>query len=195
MEDRCAQYTTTVVPNYLYVDNSNVLIEGKRVAAVQRGLAPNIRTAMRDDILDPTWSYDFGRLLEFAGGTDAEVGGAFLYGSRPPPRDSLWAAARHQGFEPIVNDRSRFTGREKKVDTSLVTDLVIAAVGQARDVERDKFALVAGDADYVPAVRAVRERGLTIEVFFWEQASRELKDACSEFNSLDRWIDHLRRQP
>ncbi|MXZ71120.1 MAG: NYN domain-containing protein [Acidobacteria bacterium] len=181
--------------NYLYVDNSNVLIEGRRVAAVTRGLAPDIGTAMRENILDPTWSYDFGRLLEFAGGNSAEVGGAFLYGSRPPPRDSLWAAAKHHGFEPIIYDRSRFTGREKKVDTSLVADLVKAAVGQALNVERDTFALVAGDADYVPAVHAVREEGFTIEVFFWEQASRELQDACSEFNSLNPWIEHLRRQP
>jgi hypothetical protein len=40
------------VANLLYVDNSNVWIEGMRVAAVQRGVAPDIWAATDEKIVD-----------------------------------------------------------------------------------------------------------------------------------------------
>ena len=58
--------------NYLYVDNSNVWIEGMHVAAVAQGIAPDIWTAQDRNITAP-WSYDFGRLLYFAGGEKEDV--------------------------------------------------------------------------------------------------------------------------
>ena len=179
--------------NFVYVDNSNVWIEGRHVAAVESGHAIDVATAMKYDYQDPTWSYDFGRLLDFAGGEANQVGRAVLYGSKPPPRDSLWAAAERKGFEVIVHDRSRFTGREKKVDTSLVTDVMTDAYTRL-DQASDTITLVAGDADYVPAVQALRNIGITVDVCFWDQASRELKDVCSKFISLNPYVEHLRRQ-
>ena len=38
--------------DYIYVDNSNLYIEGRRVSAVAQGLAANIREAMDYGILD-----------------------------------------------------------------------------------------------------------------------------------------------
>src|SRR5207247_7017938 len=78
--------------NFLYVDNSNVWIEGMHVAAVAHGLAPNIFAAQEHKICDYGWKIDFGKLLQFAGGTTPQIGRAVLYGSKPPPNDSLWAA-------------------------------------------------------------------------------------------------------
>ncbi len=139
---------------------------------------------MNNDHQDPTWHYDFGKLLQFAGGTtSSEIGRAVLYGSKPPPNDSLWAAAKHHGFEVVVHDRSRFTGREKKVDTSIVTDMMRDGY-ELMKPGRDTFTLVAGDADYVPTIRALCERRFTVDVCFWGQASRELRDECSNFISL-----------
>lgn len=83
--------------NYLYVDNSNVWIEGMHVAAVARGLAPDLWTALQNKICDYSWKLDYGRLHEFAGGDD--IGKAILYGSRPPPNDSLWKVAEKRGFK------------------------------------------------------------------------------------------------
>ena len=57
--------------SFLYVDNSNVWIEGMHAAAVQAGLAPDIWTAQREKICDYGWKLDFGRLYEFAGGDAA----------------------------------------------------------------------------------------------------------------------------
>src|ERR1041384_4115271 len=109
--------------NSLYVDNSNVWIEGMHAAAVARGLAPDIWTAMEHRICDHSWKIDFGKLYEFAGGKRSEVGRAVLYGSRPPPNDSVWEIAKRKGFEVVVHDRN-VRNKEKKIDTGIVTDIV-----------------------------------------------------------------------
>src|SRR2546425_9871543 len=107
--------------NFLYVDNSNVWIEGMHVSAVVRGSAPDIWAAMEHKICDYTWKIDFGKLHEFAGGED--IGRAVLYGSRPPQNDSLWAMAKRKGFEVVVYDRN-VANREKKIDTTITRDIM-----------------------------------------------------------------------
>src|SRR5438552_17798268 len=91
----CCQDT---MANFLYVDNSNVWIEGLHVAAVENGHAPSIWDAIENKICDYSWKLDFGKLYEFAGGERGQVGRAVLYGSRPPQNDSLWKIAAKKGF-------------------------------------------------------------------------------------------------
>jgi hypothetical protein len=79
--------------NFLYVDNSNVWIEGMHASAVAKGVAPDIWTAMEHRICDYDWKLDFGRLYEFAGGAASDVGRAVLYGSSPD------YSVRHEGAE------------------------------------------------------------------------------------------------
>ena len=76
--------------NYLYVDNSNVWIEGMHVSAIESGMAPDIWTALEHKICDHNWKIDFGKLYSFAGGDKSQVARAALFGSRPPANDSLW---------------------------------------------------------------------------------------------------------
>ena len=76
--------------NLLYVDNSNVWIEGMHVAAYQSGMAPDIWTAVKGGICDHNGKIDFGKLFSFAGGNKPDVRKAALFGSRPPKNDSLW---------------------------------------------------------------------------------------------------------
>ncbi len=52
---------------YVYVDNSNVWIEGMRVAAVEHGMAFDIFDAAEQKVVDYDWKYDFGRMLELVG--------------------------------------------------------------------------------------------------------------------------------
>jgi NYN domain len=155
------------VSNFLYVDNSNVWIEGMHAAAVENGHAPSIWEAQKNSICDYTWKIDFGKLYQFAGGDRKEVGRAVLYGSRPPKNDSLWAIAEKKGFEVVVYDRN-VNNKEKKIDTSIA---------------------VSGDRDLVPAVEKVRKRGLKVDVVFWDHAAGELRTAASNFVSLN---PHLR---
>lgn len=106
---------------FVYVDNSNVFIEGKRVSAVEKGLAMNIFDAMNNKILDNAYRLDFGKLHNFvAGNNPAKIRRATLFGSRPPRNDSLWQIARNAGFETIIEDRN-VSNKEKKIDTGIVS--------------------------------------------------------------------------
>ena len=69
--------------DYIYVDNSNLFIEGKRVSAVKKGLAMNIFEAMNNRIIDYSYTISFGRLHEFVAGSDqSQIARAVLFGSR-----------------------------------------------------------------------------------------------------------------
>lgn len=176
--------------NLLYVDNSNVWIEGMHVSAVKVGIAPDLWTALENKICDYGWKIDFGKLFQFAGGDKADVKRAALFGSRPPPNDSLWEAAKRKGFQVHVYDRS-VKNREKKIDTDIVATMMEDSF-TILDPKADEITLVAGDADYVPAIEKLRNRGITFHVVFWAHAARELREAATKFVALDPYLDHLR---
>lgn len=173
--------------NFLYVDNSNVWIEGMHVSAVAKGLVPDVFTACEQKVCDYGWKIDFGRLFDFAAGED--VGRAVLFGSRPPQNDSLWAAGRSKGFEVIVHERN-MQNKEKKIDTQITAEMINDSWAKMNP-NRDTITLVSGDKDYVPPIEMLRARDFKVEVCFWEHASPELKRAASCFIPLDKWLDHL----
>jgi len=178
--------------NYLYVDASNLVIEGTRVSAVARGRARSIREAQEARVVDSSWRLDFWRLIEIAGGSRASLAQALLFGSRPPSNGPLaepaaaeayWAAAERAGFTVRTTPRNE-RNREKKVDASL--SMALAADSYTRiDQVRDEVTLAAGDADYVPVVENLTGRGIRVYVLFWEHASRELKAAATVFKALN----------
>ena len=175
---------------FVYVDNSNVFIEGKRVKAVDTGAAMNIYDAMNNRILDPAYKIDFGRLHHFvAGDNESAIKRCMLFGSRPPSNDSLWQVARNRGFEVIVEDRN-VRNKEKKIDTGIVYEMTRDAYRLA-DRDKDTITLVGGDGDYVPPVRGLVDDGFTVHVVFWSHASQELQDVASKFISLDPILNHL----
>lgn len=176
--------------NFVYVDNSNAFIEGKRVSAVRKGLAPNIYEAMNRNITDNSYRLDLGKLHSFTAGSDPrKIKRAVLFGSRPPANDSLWGIAERAGFETIVVDRNA-ANREKKVDTGIVSEMMRDAYKKMNSGE-DVITLVAGDGDFVPAITNLRQDAYKVELFFWNHASQELKDACDCFVALDPHLDHL----
>jgi hypothetical protein len=173
--------------NFLYVDNSNIYIEGRHVAAVEAGLAPNLWAAQQANICHPSWRMDFGRLYEFAGGD--RTGRAVLFGSRPPANDSLWEIAKGRGFEVVVYDRNA-ANKEKKVDVSLATEMLTDSFQRMSPAE-DEMTLVSGDGDYVPVVENLRGRGFNVFVVFWSHAARELREAATKFVPLDAYLENL----
>ena len=174
----------------VYVDNSNVFIEGRRVKAVASGLASTIYVAMSERILDASYNIDFGKLHQFIAGDDQdEIKRCMLFGSRPPPNDSLWAVARRVGFEVVVEDRN-VQNREKRIDTGIVTAMVQDAYTIANK-STDTITLVAGDGDYVPPVLSLVRAEFNVEVVFWDHASQALKDAAAKFIPLNPILNHL----
>jgi len=177
--------------DYIYVDNSNLYIEGCRVSAVASGMASNIVEAMNYGILDHGYTISFGKLHQFLTGNDlSKIKRAALYGSRPPPNDSIWQYARKAGFELHLEDRNA-ANKEKKIDTSIATLITKDAYKHGKPAE-DVFVLVAGDKDYVPTLKELRKDGYNVEVVFWNHAAQELKDAATRFIPLDSFLDSLR---
>lgn len=176
--------------DWIYVDNSNVFIEGKRVSAVHRGMAPSIWDALDHRILDNEYRMSFGKLYRFIAGDDREdVARAMLFGSRPPENDVIWHIADRAGFEVHVEDRN-VANKEKKIDTGIVTIMMRDAYRNAKP--RDVFTLVSGDNDYVPAIHALRGDGFQVDVVFWAHAGRELREAATNFIPLDEHLEMLR---
>ena len=77
-----------------------------------------------------------------------------------------------------------------KIDTSIATTIVADSYERMKS-DRDEVTLVAGDADYVPTVEQLVGRGFKFHVVFWNHAARELKEAASQFTSLNPYLEHL----
>jgi uncharacterized LabA/DUF88 family protein len=175
----------------LYLDNSNVFIEGQRVYAARKGGGK----ALSKD-LDKAYRLDFGKLIEITCGFDSDLGKLMFYGSEPPPTDSVWHAAKEHGFQNKIFQRSKHN-KEKMVDTQLTVDLM-KDIYTELDPATDRLIIVAGDADYVPAILAARERGFYVKVAFWQHASGAIKKAASEFLPLNGHLNdltHKRHRP
>lgn len=176
--------------SFVYVDNSNVWIEGMHVSAVKKGYARSVFDAQINKICDYSWKFDFGRMLQFAGGDKTDIKKAVLFGSKPPENDSLWTAARLNGFQVVAYDRN-YNNREKKIDTDIVATMMEDSYEYLK-IGTDDMVLVAGDRDYVPALEKLMRRGIKVYVCFWSHAADELKRQCTKFFALDPHLEYLR---
>ncbi len=177
--------------NFIYVDNSNVYIEGCRVSAVKNAMpgAATIIEAMNNRIVDFSWKLDYGALHQLACGNPSQIGAAHLWGS-PPPGDGFWKMVEKYGFEVQTYDRNT-AGREKKVDVAIAHRITKDAYKGTIDPKNDEITLVAGDKDYVPVVEDLVKEGFKVDIVFWEHAASELKDAASSFFNLNPHLSTL----
>ncbi|KAK3318979.1 hypothetical protein B0H66DRAFT_623248 [Apodospora peruviana] len=102
------------------VDDSNLWLEAKKFAAV---------TKLKDAGNDPRLRIDLGELVDALCGRGRLMSDSYLFGSRPPPNDSVWNAARQRKFHVQVFDRSgnSFDRKEKEVDNAMATRLTAIA--------------------------------------------------------------------
>ena len=72
---------------HMFVDNSNVKIEGARLAYAKRH-----RGGVRGNEVDNSYEIDWGKFLHLvkSRGNRLSAQVPVLYGSRPPPDDSIW---------------------------------------------------------------------------------------------------------
>jgi len=170
---------------YTFVDNSNVLIEGRRFSEMKRKGRSTL-SAFKDD----SYELDSGKFLYLLKEKDsrglAEV--PVLYGSRPPAEDSVWNRIREDGFDVKVFDRN-IRNKEKGVDMEMGMDIaeLLHTVTPPRVI-----VIAAGDADYVPAVERAKSKKWPVEVWFWSNAAADLKKAATRFCPLDQHLDYLR---
>lgn len=174
---------------HVFVDNSNIWIEGKYASAVSKGWVSNIFEAHNRAAKDSSWRIDFGKLLEFVvDGKVEEVSNAVLFGSKPPESDSLWSRAEVAGFEVNALDRN-VLNKEKAVDTGIVQKIDKCLYREAE--EGDTFILVAGDKDFIHSIRAIKEEKMIAKVAFWDNVSAELSAEADEFLDLTPHITKI----
>ena len=174
---------------YVFVDNSNVWIEGKYVSGINKGLASSLEEAHEKRIQDNSWTIDFGKLLYSVTDTKiADIAEAILIGSKPTDKDSLWKAMEKAGFS-VVNKSRNIANKEKQIDTGIVS--VICRYLYKNAKAGDTFVLVMGDSDYVPVLKDIKTEGIKCVVAFWEHASSELKTGCDKFISLNNLLDKI----
>ena len=166
---------------YIFVDDSNIWIEAKKLQSKVK----NFKTGE-----DHRIRIDVGRLADVVAGTRKIVKGT-LYGSEPPPIDTIWEKIRQKGWIVKTDERSKLTGKEKKVDTRLVAEMTALAVRTPVE-ERSTIILVTGDADALPAIEeAITEERWMVEVYRWKQAiSKDLKKYAKEQSNRVQ-IKHL----
>ena len=154
---------------WIFVDDSNIWIEGKKLRAKMQGLKSEE---------DPRARIDIGRLTDFAAMKTRKVVKGTLYGSEPPAIDTVWKKIREKGWTvPDPKRRSMVTGKEKKVDAQLVADVTELACRSNREIKPGTIIIISGDADATPAIEKVlKYQPWKVEVLMWESAiSSDLK--------------------
>jgi hypothetical protein len=162
----------------IFVDDSNVWIEAQKFAASGNSHMPKLQDSDRD----PRLRIDIGKLVERLL-CNRTQGPSFLYGSRPPPNDSVWKAFEKKNFETNIYDRA-YGGKEKEVDNSMSVDMAAKATELRIEAEfmakhlgdleatemKDKttFVVITGDRDMMPAVRRVLEYKIRVELWGWK---------------------------
>ena len=80
-------------------------------------------------------------------------------------------------------------GTEKGVDTAIVTDLLSLAWERAYDIA----VLVSSDADFVPAVERLQEKGFKVVNATWQGHGHQLARVCWASFEIDHLIPQLTR--
>lgn len=165
-------------PVYLFVDNSNLWIEGKRISG--RNFTPRLES-------NYWYRIEYGKLIAHILESRSLGDVPKLYGSEPPPNDSVWKVIRSKGFDVKVFKRNIFN-KEKGVDMKMGMDIIklIMTIKTPATI-----AIVAGDADFVPVVEEARQYGWEVEVWYWSNAAGDLKKSASYFSDLDSAIDKI----
>ena len=142
---------------FIFVDDSNIWIGAKTLQS---------RLKCHKTVEDHRIRIDIGRLTDvLAGGRPVSQG--VLYGSEPPPVDTVWTKIEERGWRVMKDKKHSLTGKEKKVDTRLVAEVTRLAI-DTPTAKRTTIVLVTGDADVIPAIQEVmREDCWKVEVYMW----------------------------
>lgn len=178
---------------YIYIDNSNLWIQGRKTHA-----ALKLNT---DD--DPTWRFDAGKLksilltkCSIEKEPEQKNVITYLYGSTPPPVDTVWEAFGHRNVNVKTFERNHHSGREKKLDTQLVTDAVNDAADAAIERVDSEFVIVSGDSDIRSAVLTIADkRKFPVHVWSWSNclASEYLREPHERVfvHELDEYLHDI----
>ena len=184
----CASDGGTTPGIHIFVDDSNVWIGAKMLQARVKGF---------ESCEDHRVRLSMGKLANrITNNRTLEQG--ILYGSEPPPADTVWKRLRENGWTVKTFNRSVITNKEKQIDTQLVADVTETAI-KTPLYKRSTIVVVSGDADMIPALEKIlKEEKWKIEVFAWEHTiAKGLKIFADEHRDrvevkyLDPYLDEV----
>lgn len=171
----------------IFVDDSNVWIAAQQFAASGNSHMPKLQDSDRD----PRLRIDIGKLVERLRRNRTQ-GPSFLYGSRPPPNDSVWRAFEKNKFETNIYDRA-YGGKEKEVDNSMSVDMTWKATElqiraedpkAAETKNKTTFVVITGDRDMMPAVKHVLKCKIRVELWAWKSGISQAYLDLAAINGL-----------
>ena len=170
---------------YVFVDHSNLWIAGQTAYAVK----------LEDADRDPRYRVDLGKFLELIT-KERNISKAFLYGSVPPPNDTVWRAAREKNFEVKTFKRSG-SGREKELDVAMAHEITktLYELMYTGSLENVIFITVTGDRDLKPPIEDALEKGVPVELWSWDNSmAREFRRlANTNKNFTATALDHVQQ--
>jgi hypothetical protein len=173
---------------YLYVDASNVYLEGQRLSTLRRSNLSAFSGNLTEVPLDLEWRLDYGRLRELLCGAHCHTGALKAYGSESE-NAGFWNRIADLGFETTTFERRKYSG-ERMVDAAIAHAITKDAYTRI-DPKSAEIVLVTGDQDFCPVVAGLVRDGFNLCVAFWSHASRELQAVASSFFPLDHYFDFL----
>ena len=165
---------------WIFVDDSNIWIEAKKLGSKLKHFKTGEDHRIR---------IDMGKLADvLARGRTIRQG--TLYGSEPPPVDTVWSKIRSKGWKVVTRQRSITYGKEIQLHTKFVSDIVSTAWSTPTE-DKSTIILVTGDADIIPAIDQVLEAGgWNVEVYMWEHAtSNRLKRLATNDHVTVHYLD------
>ncbi|KAH7136253.1 hypothetical protein EDB81DRAFT_801856 [Dactylonectria macrodidyma] len=160
----------------VYINYPTLLAQGQKVYAKKKGLEASQVS---------TWRFDVGQLLEILK-TESRLPGDerdydfrfYLFGSTPPPVDSIWLAMEAHDVQMSRCAGSKSSRRENEVHDKLLKK---AAVSHASDACHRRvhceMIIASGDPDMLPEVEGIRDDRAPVHIWSWkDETPREYLD-------------------
>lgn len=163
----------------VFNDDSNIFIEAQKRYGIQYKLCGG---------QDPRIRIDIGKLLNVLV-CDRTLISASLYGSIPPPRDTVWIAYHKQESLKVETFRKNQKGKEKQIDTTLAINASFCVCENRDKTKTQTLVLVAGDIDYERLVVNAIKCDWCVEIFAFASAIskryQELEGPKCKINKID----------
>ncbi|KAH7134046.1 hypothetical protein EDB81DRAFT_658439, partial [Dactylonectria macrodidyma] len=181
---------------YIYIDNSNLLVQGRRTYAFRHNMSADE---------DPTWRCNYIGLkailtaksrLSADGQIDEPNVKVNLYGSTIHPAETVYSGIKSDSFNVNLSQRSSWTGGEKEVDVKVITDLMEHASEAYFNHVKAEFILVTGDRDmYYPVEKVATKYNLPVHIWSWDNALAsvytEAHHPLIHVYSLDEYLEQI----
>ncbi|KAH6630955.1 hypothetical protein B0J18DRAFT_488683 [Chaetomium sp. MPI-SDFR-AT-0129] len=122
-----------------------------------------------------------------------------LYGSTPPPVDTVWKAIESHNVNVTTFKRSSWNQREKQVDAELIARSSTQAVKAYYQGVPAVFIIVSGDRDVRSAVMAITEQRYRVHLWSWNNGlakifrehDDEIAQGLFEVHLLDDYLEEV----